>query len=126
MKKRIAFTAFVVLTTFALSTASRADGQDGDAFMRNCSDALRSETLTERDEWVNAGVCYGFVLGVRQTMVMWQQFNPDLDLCIPANVPLKQLVQVFVKYMEDNPEQLQYSASVLLVAAAREKWPCDE
>ena len=101
MKKRIVFTALMVLATLAVPTASQADGQDGNAFLRNCSDALRFETLTDDDERLNAGVCYGFVLGVRQTLMMWQQFGPDLDLCIPANVSLKQLVQVFVKYMED-------------------------
>lgn len=126
MKKRIVFTALMVLATLAVPTASQADGQDGNAFLRNCSDALRFETLTDDDERLNAGVCYGFVLGVRQTLMMWQQFGPDLDLCIPANVSLKQLVQVFVKYMEDNPEKLQYSASVLLVTAASEEWPCED
>lgn len=126
MNKKIVLTALMVLATIAVPTASRADGQDGTAFLKNCRDALRSESLTDEDERFNAGICYGFVLGVRQTLVIWQQFNPDLDICIPTNVRLKQLVQVFVKYMEINPEQLHYSASVLLIAAAREEWPCEE
>jgi hypothetical protein len=63
------------------------------------------------------GLFMGYVLGVHETLPIF---------CIPAGVTNRQITEVVSKYLKDHPEELDLSASALVIDAIQTAWPCDE
>jgi hypothetical protein len=47
----------------------------------------------------------------------WVLKNSSLKVCLPSGVTLKQLIDMAVKYLKDNPEKRHYDAFHLVVAS---------
>ena len=67
---------------------------------------------------VNAAVSFGYVLGVYDALTGVTMF------CPPNNVSQGQVVQVVLKFLNQNPEKLHFSADSLVVKALQQAWPC--
>jgi len=50
--------------------------------------------------------------------------NRDLSFCLPDQVTNDQIIKIFVKYLDDHPEELHQPASLLLVTSMRKAFPC--
>jgi len=50
--------------------------------------------------------------------------NPDLSFCMPATVTNDQIVKIFIKYLDEHPEELHQPASLLLATSLRKAFPC--
>ena len=81
------------------------------------------------------GVCTGFIDGFtagHHAAELWHAFHhrdEDIDnifgrLCVPRDVKRAALVALFVRYLENNRDNLDWSAGLLLESALREAHPC--
>jgi len=88
-----------------------------EAYIKDASDA---KTV------VKANVCGGYVEGITEihtTFVGWNELKPYW--CSPDNMGTVQLVRVVAKYLQENPEQLHFSASSIVATALRGAFPCE-
>lgn len=67
---------------------------------------------------VSKSLTIGYITGVVDA------FNEVL-FCIPYGVTIGQANEVFIKWMREHPERWHESASILILAALKEVWPCE-
>jgi len=81
----------------------------------------------------SSGFCAGFVGGVMEAQTMWEVWegkgtalrkNPDLSFCLPERVTNDQIIKIFVKHLDDHPEELHKPAALILVQSLRGTFPC--
>ncbi len=83
------------------------------------------------------GVCTGFIDGFaagHHAAELWHAFHhrdENIDnifghLCVPKDANRTALVTLFVRYLESHPDNLDWSAGLLLESALREAYPCKE
>jgi len=83
------------------------------------------------------GVCTGFIDGFaagHHAAELWHAFHhreEDIDnifghLCVPKDANRTALVTLFVRYLENHPDNLDWSAGLLLESALRDAYPCKE
>ncbi len=119
MRKALAM-AILVFALATLPGPSHAnDGNSGNDFLPWCKQWLDPGT-TDTEDVFGAAVCSGFVLAARDLVSTLQS-----KICIPVDVTNGQMARVFVKYMEEHPQDLHMRASFLFLLAAREGFPCD-
>jgi Rap1a immunity proteins len=78
------------------------------------------------------GFCAGFITGTIDTLHMWiasdifakRTHDEDVKFCFPDNVDNRQILLVFIKYLEEHPEELHKPANLLFVEAMRKVFPC--
>jgi hypothetical protein len=83
------------------------------------------------------GVCTGFIDGFaagHHAAELWHAFHhreETIDsifghLCVPKDANRTALVTLFVRYLENHPDHLDWNAGLLLETALREAYPCSE
>jgi len=117
-----AIIALVIL--FAL--VSQAMGANGNDLLPKRNLAL--DTDKRGPYWMERGYCVGFVEGVLSTSNIYKALpnTPRLFCFPPAGVSNEQMIRVVVKYLENHPEQLHFDASILVLTALKEAFPCKE
>jgi hypothetical protein len=71
------------------------------------------------------GSCTGYVVSAVDTHEAWVDWNEiEPYFCTPAGVTGRQLAQVVVKYLNENPEKLHLSAGSLVLNALGTAFPC--
>ncbi len=81
------------------------------------------QLCTSEDPY-NGLECTGYVKGVVDAFA----FQMDADrqpLCMPAGVTAKQLIDVTVKWLEDNSVERGYPAVATVGIAIAKKWKCN-
>jgi len=81
--------------------------------------------LCESDSVANQNVCVGYVLGIVDAA---QALDSEANLrryCLPENVSSSRLERTAVKYMNDNSQQLDKSASYYVLVSLRKAFPCE-
>ncbi len=71
-------------------------------------------------------LCSAYLQGVADSYTTTQfkkRYEPIL--CMPVEVTAEQLIAVFMKYMQQNPEQWHFAASELALNAFAQAWPCE-
>ena len=69
-----------------------------------------------------SGACLGYIAGVVDAL------HTSSEFCVLQNgsrVKLRQLVDVVTDYLHDHPEKRQLPASDLVIAAAKNQFPCN-
>jgi len=82
-------------------------------------------SLCESDSVANQNVCVGYVLGIVDAA---QALDSEANLrryCLPDNVSSSQLERTAVKYMNDNSQQLDKSASYYVLVSLIKAYPCE-
>jgi hypothetical protein len=87
-----------------------------------------SELLThcESEDNMYFGACRGYLEAVEDTYhtaSRWQGF--ETGICMPEGVTVGQLVKVWIKYANENPETLHLTASGGVLNAYTQAFPCD-
>ena len=95
---------------FAASTAKAASGND---LMTAC------RGYQNNPDW---GYCIGYVIAMNDA----ENSKPRKEFCVPPSVLQSQLARVAVKWMEENPDKLHFSANSLVVAALVKSFPCSK
>lgn len=50
--------------------------------------------------------------------------TPDADMCLSSSIPIDQIRRVVIKWMKDNPKNLNQSTPLLVFAALKNVYPC--
>ena len=91
---------------------------DGNELLPRCQAAIASldkDTWKDTHESFSAGFCLGLVEGISYA-------SPSV--CPTKGVTLGQLERVLVKFLQDNPEQLNLNERELVVKALSKVFPC--
>ena len=133
-----------------LCAAPYGKGQaSGDELLHHCEAALNFESAEKKDP-LNAGVCLGFINGVRATIQADQELHEKEKMvatsafptiqpkqeamtcssiwraCVPREVTTDQLIRVVVRYLKDHPEKLHFDPAVVAHAAFKQAFPCKQ
>ncbi|MDO9332383.1 MAG: Rap1a/Tai family immunity protein [Pseudomonas sp.] len=114
-----------VLGSGAVSTANARF--DGNELLMQCRNfvTLVDGGTARTDVHFDAGVCGGFVQGVANTVYFYSdELKKDLKFCIPDSAPAIQLVRVVVKYLKDNPKNLNLDRMTLVWRSFMDAYPC--
>ena len=95
-----------------LLVATDAKAISGNGLMESCNGLERSSAL---------GFCVGYVVAVADV----EMAKMKKDFCIPPAVTQGQLAKVAVKWLEENPDKLHFSANSLVSAAFANSFKCN-
>jgi hypothetical protein len=109
---------------------------DGNSLLRFCSayiQAADNGTIPSGGA-IGATFCVGFLTGIQDYDEMLSQLETDRNggkglvrhACVPQNATTDEVVRVVVKWLRDNPHELNYPASVLAIGALRKAYPCKQ
>ena len=70
------------------------------------------------------GYCFGFVMGVLDTIRAYETWNKWREVCAPAGTTQGEYRNAVVTYLRDNPNDLDSQAASLVVLALRKRFPC--
>lgn len=92
--------------------------------MRLCENTDRTESTPD---FASYSECVAFLAGVFDTygMLMKLEAIPKA-VCGPGEVTQEQLRQVFLKYMNSNPEKWHHAAASHAIVAFAMAWPCEQ
>lgn len=120
-----------------LSIPSYAVALKGSDMLKACHETIRlADKADSRDtscpecEGTFAQVspkaqCYGFIAGARLLGRLYEDKPSESRLfCIPNGVQNEQLARIYVKHLEQHPEQLHLSASSILIECFKNAFPC--
>jgi hypothetical protein len=119
--------AAVVLVGMLGSGSALAEYKgDGNELLNSCNMALRSMGGEVVDNYFAVGTCLGFTQGIRQVLIYQQeQLSPAARVCFPKGMTNGQGVRIVLKYLEDNPAELQRPGSSLVYEAYKAAYPCN-
>lgn len=81
------------------------------------------DTIRKKDSSsFSDGVLTGYVAAVYDAMSA--EDKKRLEICVPSRVTLGQLMEVFAKFMKQNPEVWDKNASALVTVALMQSFPC--
>jgi hypothetical protein len=101
----------------------------GAQIMNGCRDEVRhmdgDQILGDR---FDIGYCSGMINGVRTAIDYHRQFIEIdvMNVCIPIEIKSGQLVRVFLKYLDDHPEEQHENAAGLMIVSWRFAFLCDD
>ena len=127
MKAGIA-TAVALVGALASDGTMAANGvlRTGNDFITPCKDFISEGGLTP-DQSFDAGICAGVIKGVRMSLFYLGITTPQMSTaCIPASITDGQITRIFLKFLDNYPEQLHSDATVLLITSLKAAYPCKE
>ena len=88
----------------------------GDELLSACSD---------KENDYKQGLCVGYVLGAADGTTIWQLWK-DLssNICVPNRVEVGEMVDSVIAHLEDNPRELHFDASSVVLNALITTYPC--
>jgi Rap1a immunity proteins len=118
------------------SLPSQDDVRTGNGLLQNCAPSVRffdgGSPLTD-DERTSGYVCAGYLTGFEEGFdtgveIMKKKSrytgSSHLLFCIPPSVPLRQVLRVVVKWLQEHPEDLHLPSSWLVPPALINAFPC--
>ncbi len=113
------------LTVFLIVTPAHGGWYlSGNKLMAECKDTGSGESL---DSVTKYNGCISYLVGIWDAYDSFVQWNklPRI-ICREKGVDSEQQRQVFLKWMNANPEEWHYGAGSLALTAFRKAWPCKE
>lgn len=117
----------VALVGLLGSGAAMAKSGDGNELLTQCQYYIKlvDGGTVRNDMHFDAGMCGGFVQGVATSTDHYSEFIPSkLKFCTPDTVTKSQLVRIVLKYLKDNPKDLNEGRMVLVWRAFLDAYPC--
>ena len=102
---------------------------DGNGLLESCQKYLKmlsNQAANTNQDLISSGLCIGYVGGVQDTARGWHREAKIQLYCIPEAAKSDQLIRVTLKFLENNPAQLHYSAATLVETAFVLAFPCKE
>ena len=81
----------------------------------------------KRSGLFDAGICLGYIGGAWNTMQGYSSYKKiphSLRICSPEKVTIKQVKDVVVQYLEQNPNLRHVSGGLTIKFALQAAWPC--
>ena len=122
---------FLVVCLFWLSLSTNSNASDlltytvGD-LTRDCASFDRRKDQTTSSE--AAGICQGYLVGVLygRTSARSELGVSHRDICWQSRKKIDDLVQVFIAWTRDHPDQITSSAATGIENAFKTAWPCQQ
>jgi hypothetical protein len=106
----------------AMAAESRFDGNE---LLQQCQSYIKLVDGEKTNDFFSAGICAGFIQGVSNTVHFYSDdVEKDEKFCKPATVTNAQLVRIVVKYLQDNPKDLNQGRMTLVWMALMIAYPC--
>lgn len=126
----------IMVTLFVMLTAAPAMAvqRSGSDIRVDCSNLLNTgsaETLS-KEKILGVGYCIGLIDGlvtfnyVYETVLQAEGKGDAVQMCLPERVSTRQMAEVIVKFLDDNPSRLQDSGQALAAQALVTAYPCDQ
>ena len=124
------FAAALVLVGVALAPPA-ARAQDTERYTPISGEALAR--LCSANEGAGPRQCEAYISGVSDTITTYQTARPENGskgqplpdyICVMAKATGPQLRQAFLSWAERHRDQLSYQASVVVIRAFRDLFPC--
>ncbi len=77
---------------------------------------LRTQCANSQSQ-MDQGICLGYIMAVADV-------NANQKICLPSAVTVGQLESISIKYFNDYPDRLHFSADSLIFDALRKTFPC--
>jgi Rap1a immunity proteins len=125
MKPANVIVAFLVSLT--ICGTARAQATTGQQIQNQCKALVGTRNPSDA---FDGGFCPGFIDGVINSQSMWEandkllRRNHPQSFCLPQEGTNGEYLQVFVKYLDDHPEELHKPAALLLVQSLIKAFPC--
>lgn len=119
MKKGLPFVALAVCFSSLTSFASNIPS--GNDLVRQCALGVKfmdKPGSTNQHELAQAIACFGYVAGVRDTMVAVK------EACAPDNLEPGQIARLVIKQANDYPEVLNTPQFFVAAFAIQKSYPC--
>ena len=84
-------------------------------------------TMQVADTVKDSNLCWGYIAGIvdeYQGIALSDLLKEPPSFCLPAKVSMEKLEKVVKKSLDDNPARLHMPASLLVVKAMSEAFPC--
>lgn len=125
MLKRVISRFFVAImlanSSLIYANDSKIQFHFGNDFLRNCGQLGSMEEQKFTQDQLRSGLCFGYFNGMNDYMA----YRSDGDHCFPAGASRAQGMDVFLKFLRDNPEIRNRPTPELLVLAYQAAFPCD-
>jgi hypothetical protein len=92
----------------------------GNGMGETCAATTRIDR-TGRVDLADASYCLGFITAM---LFVGEHLETESRFCPAREVSIQQATNVFLKYLNANPERTHYSAVSLAVEAFQQAWPC--
>jgi hypothetical protein len=80
----------------------------------------------EKEDFFSKGDCFGYISGTLDSYEMAAgRKGFTIRHCIPEGVTKGQMKKIVMKYLNENPEKLHFTASSLVLTGLREAFPCE-
>jgi hypothetical protein len=107
------------------SSVAMAEGRDGNELLTQCQSYIKMIDGERNYTYIDAGACGGFIQGFNGAVQFYSEvLKKDDKYCIPDGVTNAQLGRIVVKYLKDNPKELNESRVTLVWLALRDAYPC--
>ncbi|MCE0759320.1 hypothetical protein LWH94_08890 [Marinobacter sp. G11] len=122
--------ALLIIGVLACSSASANTKE----FLEQCKRALAITDFSDIEgpqflAGLDMGYCYGYVRGLSDyatgTEPMTSEQLSSVQSCRPEGVDNRQLAQVIVKFLENNPQFLHLEQTTVAAVALNRAFPCD-
>ena len=116
---------FALFVCFAISGKAKAQ-MTGQQMQEKCKELIVDKPAPSFD----GGFCAGFISAAIDDESMWRASDKEqkqthiLSFCIPQNGTNGQYLQVFLKYLDEHPEELHKPANFILHEAFSKAFPC--
>ena len=123
--------AFIVvsLALSSLPVLPQEKKDTGIDLQRECL-AIQATSRSSYD-YQQAAHCFGYIMGVRVPLRIWQETNSekhlpltDVPACIPLEATNGELVQVVLHYLDQHPNKLHMGYDELVLLALGDAYPC--
>ena len=120
----IAVCALVIIVLIPIQPVSAKTGND----IINACPAIFDTNNASVEQTIAAIDCAGYVSGLNDMAVLLQGIFQQEAFCMPNSEGLEtgQLIRVFLKWLNDNPETLHESARSLFISAMGNHFPCNQ
>lgn len=111
--KRLLIAAALVAAPASAQTDPARDFRTGNDLLSMCTGGTAT-----------VGYCFGFVMGVLDTVKAYEAWNNWREVCAPAGTTQGEYRNAVVTYLRENPKDLDGQAASLVVLALRGRFPC--
>ncbi len=117
---------------FSFGALLAQDRYSAGEMMSDCSAIVQTAQSSgnpdelELDSTFASGTCWGAFLSLQQVAVTKMEGgkNTLLNLCVPRQTTLLQIIQVFYLFAQSNPKRSEEPFTKVAIAALRSAFPC--
>jgi hypothetical protein len=98
---------------------------DGNELLGQCQEYIKAADKEKNYSVYDVAMCAGYTQGVVNAVYFYSDtLKKDEKFCMPETVTNGQVVRIVVKYLKDNPKDLNEGRMSLVWSALMDAYPC--